>query len=166
MIQNKNIYITGFMGSGKSTIGRLLAEKLQRKYADTDEMIEQSAQKSINEIFQTEGEPHFRKLESQTLAKLDQETNLVVSLGGGAIIDPKNQKIINKGIWIYLNVPFEVIKERVMRKSHRPLAKNTNELEDLYKKRLPVYLRAQFTIDCPGEAEDTCEIILDKISDS
>lgn len=163
MPQNKNIYITGFMGCGKTTVGRLLAKKLNRKFVDTDSRIEEKAKTTINQVFEDHGEAHFRELESQEIKECDQQNSLVVSLGGGAILDPRNQLILKKGIWIFLQTPFPIIEERVMRKSHRPLATESQKLEELYKKRMPVYQKAEHIIDCDGDSEKVCQEIIKQI---
>jgi len=151
------------MGSGKTTIGRLLAKKLHRKFIDSDSEIQKIAQKSISEIFEEKGEEHFRTLEAQTIQNLAKETNLVISLGGGAVMDPHNQEIFAKGVWIFLNTPFAIIKERVSRNDYRPLAKDTKKFEELYKKRLPMYQKAKVVIDCEGDPENVCQMILNHI---
>ena len=85
-----NIYLIGMMGSGKSTVGKLLAEKMQMTFIDLDEIIEASAQKTVRVIFEQDGELHFRKLESEALVNVNQE-NSVISCGGGIILDESNE---------------------------------------------------------------------------
>jgi len=158
--QNKNIYLTGFMGCGKTTIGRLLAKKLGRKFVDADKYIEKNEKKSIIEIFSEFGEDYFREKESQALNNFNKEHNLVVSLGGGAVIAPKNQDIINKGIWVFLNTPLDELKIRVARRDHRPLAKDLKKFEELYKKRIPLYQKAQIIINTYGDPEMVCQMVI------
>ncbi len=161
----KNIYITGFMATGKSTVGRLLARKLARSFIDSDRDIENKTKMSIKDIFDSQGEAHFRKLESELICNLDQSHNLVVSLGGGSVLDSKNQAIIKKGVWIYLDTPLDVIHERLSRTSHRPLAKKSqSEIENLYQERLPIYKNATLIIPCANHSPDTiCQLILKRI---
>lgn len=159
----KNIYITGFMGSGKSRVGRMLAQKLSRPLLDTDKMIEAQSQMSIAEIFKTKGEEHFRQLERETILAIDPNGRHVVSLGGGASIQPQVQEFIKNGLWVYLDTDFEIIKERVMRSTHRPLAQNPNQLKALYDERLPIYKKAPIIIPNQGDSEAICQTLIQRI---
>ncbi len=149
-----NIFLTGFMGSGKSTIGRILAERLGWKSVDLDRKIEQSQNKSIKEIFETQGEEFFRKVEAETLAQLVNDKNQVVSLGGGTVLDPTNFRNLKmSGVVIFLQVSPEVIQKRVERYiENRPLLKSATPEERLEKiktmqaERLPIYSQAHFTL--------------------
>lgn len=163
MNHNKNIYLTGFMGSGKTRVGKLLSQKLNRRFVDTDQLIQEKSGQTINEIFEKLGEAHFRQLEKETLVELSGQSRLVVSLGGGAVLDPANQEVLKNGVWIFLDTPFEMIKERVERRDHRPLGKDPQKLEELYKTRLPIYHLATHVIRCQGDAEDFCQSILEKL---
>src|SRR5690349_9770471 len=132
----KNIYLTGFMGSGKSTIGQILAAKLNRRFLDTDALIEARTGKPIKTLFKSKGETYFRALESQVLRELSQKDNLVVSLGGGAILAPQNRDILRLGEWVFLHVPMSVIKNRLKNDKSRPLlVKGSPPAEAIYARR-------------------------------
>lgn len=159
MKSEQNIYLTGFMGCGKTTVGKLLARKLNRNFVDADARIEKSARMSITEIFETLGEAHFRKLEQDVIKDLSQKTQLVASLGGG-VMNGENKKLLRKGVWIFLDTPFPVISKRVMKHKHRPLAKDETALKKLYEQRLPSYRQASLTISGLGTPDDICQRIL------
>lgn len=163
MSSNKCIFLSGFMASGKSRIGRLLSQKLSRPFYDTDNLIEIEAGKTISEIFEQEGEEAFRKLEEQTVIAISPTSRAVVSLGGGAILSKNTRDHITKGLWVFLNPPFEELQTRISRKSHRPLAKDPEKLKDLYESRLPLYKQAPLIIECHGEAEDVCQQLLQRL---
>jgi len=117
-----NIFLTGFMGSGKTTIGKEVARHLGFEYLDIDEIIEQLTGKSIAEIFQQDGEQFFRMLEKQVLNDCIQKNNIVVSLGGGTLIDPHNVTAVKQnGILIHLSAEPEEIWERIETTNKRPL---------------------------------------------
>lgn len=146
----KNIYLFGFMGSGKSTIGRILAKSLGSSYIDTDSEIQKKAGCSIAAIFQQKGEPTFRCMETDLLKELSCRSNLVVSCGGGMMANAENAAIARQnGILVLLNLSFEACWQRI-RFSQRPLVtQNTKEqLEAIFKERMPKYkANAQIAID-------------------
>jgi len=119
------IFLTGFMGSGKSTVGPILANVLGYEYIDIDALIEKKANKKIVDIFRTEGEQAFRAMERNVLRELVHFDNCVISLGGGTIANEENCKlVINNGILVYLKLsPDEIIK-RVQDKDDRPMLKD------------------------------------------
>ncbi|MCH7782266.1 shikimate kinase [candidate division KSB1 bacterium] len=124
MIKNKisNIFLTGFMGAGKSTIGKNIAKELNYAFIDLDEIIESKAGKSISEIFQQDGESYFRTLENRVLSDYLGKKNIVVSLGGGTLIDPGNATHVkDSGVLIYLSAEPEELWERVKFTNKRPL---------------------------------------------
>jgi shikimate kinase len=129
------------MGSGKNTVGRLLAGKLGYRFLDLDSRIESASGKSIREIFEQEGEARFRKLESEALRGLRSEQRLVLATGGGAPMDPQNQKALRSYyLTFYLEVAFEESLSRTASDPARPLLrKSREELRALYESRLPVY---------------------------
>jgi shikimate kinase len=152
------IFLTGFMGSGKSTIGPILANTLGYEYVDVDRLIEQKTDKEIVEIFRTEGEKAFRIIERNTLNELTKLNRSVISLGGGTIANEENCQIVSQhGILIYLKLSPEEILQRVQNKNDRPMLKDASgnplqgkELEkrikDLLLFREPFYSRADVII--------------------
>ena len=119
----EHIFLTGFMASGKSRTGRTLSERLGRPLVDTDAVIVERAGKSISEIFEQDGEAKFREMERDVIAEIAaNETPQVVSLGGGAINNPENVKVIREsGTLIRLWAKPEILSERIGRKNTRPL---------------------------------------------
>jgi shikimate kinase len=145
------IYLVGFMGCGKSTIGRLLADELGWPFADLDEDIESERRISISEIFEQSGEAEFRKIESEALGRrvkvVETGRPLVLALGGGAFTQPGNVDLLRaNGITIWLDCPFEVVQERVARAAHRPLARDPQAFAALFHARAAAYARAEYRI--------------------
>jgi shikimate kinase len=163
MIQLKNIYLTGFMGAGKTRIGQILAQKFQRRLVDTDQLIEQRDGRPISTIFEKDGEACFRKLETEIIRELSQQTSLVVALGGGVVLDKANRDILTQGLWVFINTPFEILKERILRRNHRPLGKDIDKLTALYESRLPLYLQAPIQVTASGDPEDVCQEVVKQI---
>jgi shikimate kinase len=154
------ICLVGFMGCGKSTVGRLLAERLGWTFVDLDEEIERRAGRSIPEIFEGDGERRFRELEQEALEEqcsLAQHGRArVVALGGGAFSDPRTRERLELGgVSIWLECPLERMWPRVAGLSHRPLARDRQQFESLHGVRLEHYRAADFTVsadtDEPGE---------------
>ena len=135
------IYLIGPMGSGKSTMGRLLAKKLGLPYFDLDKLIEDQEKMSISDIFQKHNEKYFRDLESITLKQYADESNFVISTGGGCVLRDQNLNILRKGLVIYLKISIETQFERVKNRTHRPLLNNVTKdtLVLLDKERGSVY---------------------------
>lgn len=146
----KNIVMVGMMGAGKTTVGELLATKLNRELKDIDRVIEQEQKKSIIEIFTDNGEEAFRKLESETIEKFSNMSDLIISTGGGALEKANNLSNLQKnGIIIYLKADIEELFKRVKNETQRPLLKEQDPLEvikKLIKKREKFYLMADITI--------------------
>lgn len=155
----KRIYLTGFMTSGKSTVGPILANSLGWNYYDLDREIETDTGKTVVDIFETEGEKFFREKETTKLTELSKKENLIVALGGGTIINENNFRIIKStGKLIYLKVEPEVIYKRIKHKLDRPLFKDLvlNEkpeeeflkrIKDILAERNSLYESADITID-------------------
>jgi shikimate kinase len=150
------IYLVGFMGSGKSTVGRVLADELGWSFFDLDNEIELDAGSKIGEIFDTQGEPLFREMESAALKKrvhaVQSGRPQVIALGGGALMRDENFELIaNNGVVVWLDAPFELIEKRVAKESHRPLARDPKRMRELFDVRLPRYALADFRIEAPEE---------------
>lgn len=146
------IYLVGFMGAGKSTIGRMLAEELGWAFVDIDDDIEAQQQMKISDIFAQKGEAEFRDIENRALAERVRQVRgarpLVVALGGGAFVQQRNAELIQpNGVTIWLDCPLEKVKERVARESHRPLARDPEKLEALFRSRQEAYSRAELRIE-------------------
>jgi len=139
-LKSNNIILTGFMGSGKSTIGRILAKEIKSYFLDTDVLIETFENKKISEIFKTLGEEEFRKMEKRCFEWIKKDVkNTVISVGGGfPVFIPE---IKEAGIVIYLKVDFEEILKRMNEKElkKRPLFQNIEKAKELYEKRDKIY---------------------------
>ena len=162
-----NIYIVGFMGTGKSSVGCFLASSKQSHrpegrglfsskqsqwyFVDLDELIELRQERRIVDIFAKYGEPYFRKIEKKTLKELSSQDNLVLACGGGIVLDKDNIKLMKKtGILICLTATPKEILKRVSKDTHRPLLNVKNPLkriELLLKMRAPYYMQADRIID-------------------
>ena len=145
------IYLAGFMGCGKTTVGRKLAERLAWDFIDLDDEIERRAGSEIGEIFSKFGEQTFRAIERDALIEQAQLARTgrarVVALGGGTFADERNRDTMRQaGLSLWLNVPLEQLWQRVSGHDHRPLARDRAAFEDLYKKRLAEYAKADFTV--------------------
>jgi shikimate kinase len=149
-----NIYLVGFMGTGKSTVGREVAKKKKRQFIDLDELIELKEKRRICDIFAKDGEAYFRRIEKQVLKEVAKDKKFVVACGGGIVIDPDNIQIMKKtGVIICLTASPEVILKRVTEYKYRPLL-NVNDpgkqIELLLKLRSPYYAQADKTINTSG----------------
>ena len=122
MSNSRNIILVGFMGTGKTTVGQMLAARLGKSFVDMDKLIEERTSKSISAIFEHDGEAHFRELERKMAHELSLKDNIVVGAGGGIVLNPANIEAFNEsGIVVCLTAAPEVIIERVSSDSHRPL---------------------------------------------
>lgn len=139
----KNIYLIGMMGSGKTTTGRALAKLLALPFVDLDEQIVERAGLSVNEIFKTQGEPYFRRLESELLSQASSKSDQVIATGGGIVVDPANTSRMKRtGLILYLKTSLEVLWERVKEKKDRPLLSGSDPqkaLAALFYGRTPIY---------------------------
>jgi len=146
------------MGSGKSTIGPIVANSIGFDFVDIDRAIERSVGKSVNEIFLESGEDHFRSLERTLVAEVSSREQLVVSLGGGTFVDEENFRLIREtGIVIYLKSTPDQIFRRVYHREDRPVLKDAKgerltddqlrmRIDTLYRVREPIYALADFTV--------------------
>lgn len=166
-----NVYLVGFMGTGKTTVGKILAQKLNKEFVETDEVIEQQEAKKIVDIFSQKGEAYFRELEKKLLEELSREKDLVVSCGGGLICNEDNLNILKRtGIVFNLKASVQEIYERTKKHTSRPLLNVDNPLEKiggLLNKREPYYSQAHYIIDSesgsPIQIAESIIEILDKI---
>jgi len=147
-----NIILIGFMGSGKSVVGRALAAELKMDYLDTDELAEQAEKRRIPEIFKNDGEEYFRDVETEVLLTLQDFDNFVLSTGGGIILREKNIPLLKAmGPVILLWAEPEVIHQRVRGATHRPLLRVKNpreEIDKILEVRTPLYKKAaDLTVD-------------------
>ena len=156
------LYLVGFMCSGKSTVGRALANELGWCFVDVDAEIEASEQKPIRQIFREAGECAFRDLESATIrqhiTRIEAGDPCVIALGGGAFVQSRNWELIqNNGVTVWLDCALETIIKRLGNDETRPLAENREGLAQLYGDRRPLYGRADFRLVV--DAADTSEIV-------
>ena len=151
MKSKKNLVFLGMMGSGKSSIGSLIAKKLQLNFIDIDNVIENELGLSIKKIFETKGENYFIKFEEQTTLKKLKSSSTVISLGGGAFSNKEIRKeVIKNHISFWLNWSNDILLNRIKDSKKRPLAFNSseNEIIDLIKKRSNIYSKALYKIEC------------------
>jgi shikimate kinase len=149
----KAIYLTGFMGVGKTTVGRALGERLKIDVIDLDAYIEQKLAWKISSIFERKGEVYFRDEEQSALQELPTE-NIIVTTGGGAVIRKENRCYMKEhGLVVYLDANVETIYNRLTRQDHRPLAKgkSMDELAQLAERRQPYYEDADVIIQTDGK---------------
>ena len=151
MKSKENLVFLGMMGSGKSSIGSLVAKKLKVEFIDVDREIEKELGISISKMFETKGEDYFRKYEEKITLRVLKKNSIVVSLGGGAFVNKVIRKeILKNHISFWLNWNDEILLERIKNSKKRPLAFNAteNELIDLIKKRSNIYSKALYEIKC------------------
>lgn len=162
------IYLTGARGSGKSTVGRLLAQSLGYGFCDLDNRLCAKAGKSVAEIVEEGGWPAFRELERATLLEASLELNLVFATGGGVVLDSRNREHLRgAGAVIWLDAPVEVMSARLARNPQAALRPNLTEkglleeISDILKERRPLYLEScHHAVDAAGEPEEVCANIL------
>ena len=154
----RSLYLVGMMGSGKTSTGRPLAERLGYGFVDADAVIEQAAGCSIPEIFERDGEAGFRKLESQVLSAISQRHSLVVATGGGVVTQPENWGLLHSGIVIWLDVVPEQLLQRLKADSTvRPLLQTADPevaLNTLLNERRPLYAEADLTVVINNETPE------------
>lgn len=146
----KNIVLIGMMGSGKSTIAKLLEKRLRLKRYSTDEIIEAKTKKSITELVASKGWDYFRLKEERVVAQLSKKKGVIIDTGGGVILNPANLKALkNNGIVFFVKASPASIYKRIKNEKHRPLLQVPNplgEIRRIYKERLPLYSRADVVI--------------------
>jgi shikimate kinase len=141
------IYLVGFMGAGKSTVGRELSLKLQCPFVDLDAEIEKAEGIPVREIFARFGEARFRQVEREHLKRISEASMAVVALGGGAYVDPENRRLVdNSGVAVWLDASFSAIRDRVRPDGTRPLLADLEQARRLYSERLPSYKLARLHV--------------------
>jgi len=157
MANNKNIFLVGLMGAGKTTIGRQIANELSLEFYDSDHEIEDRTGVTITHIFDIEGEAGFRKRETSVLDELTKKKGIVLATGGGAVLKPENRQfLMSRGTTIYLYANIQTLLERTSKDRNRPLLQTENpqtKLEELFEIRDPLY-------------RETADIIIDTGKDS
>ncbi len=149
------LYLVGFMGCGKTTIGRLAAGRLGWSFVDLDDDIEAAEGVSISAIFATRGEAEFRRIETEALrarvGEIAAGKPTVLALGGGAFVQPANYELIeNHGVSVWLDCPLDVLEARVQCATHRPLARDPKKFAELFEARRPFYSRADYRVPVGG----------------
>lgn len=160
------------MGAGKTTVGKQLAEKLDRPFVDLDSVIEKKAALPIPLIFEQYGEHYFRQLESDMLQQVAHSPGKIIATGGGIILNDENRNLMrNKGVTVYLKWESNILHQRIKNSTHRPLIKSINEnelakrIELMLKYRLPFYEQADLTIDGDDSTtpDEIVELIIQKL---
>jgi shikimate kinase len=164
----KNVVLTGFMGTGKTKVGRELARLLDMKLVDVDAEIERSQKMTIKEIFRLFGEPGFREIETEIIKKISENMNIIISTGGGAVLKQENMDIFRKNaIIICFTAAPETILKRTSNNTERPLLQVENPLEkikELLDFRKPFYEKADVMIDTEGKTPlQIAEEIIEKV---
>lgn len=166
-VSGKNLVLIGFMGTGKTEVGCLLARLLNRRLVDTDAVIAQREGKAIAEIFRERGEKYFRRLEKALAEELREEQNLVIATGGGFVLDEFNAEILRQvGFVVWLTADLAVLLERLKGDDLRPLLKSEHDFAALWQARLPLYRRASdVQVDTAGKlplevAEEILQIFI------
>jgi len=146
-----NIVFLGMMGSGKSSIGKLVSKKLELNFFDIDQKIEEKFKMTISKIFSEKGESFFRKVEEKITLDILKKKRNVVALGGGGFLNKKvREEVINNHLSFWLNYSSKILIDRIKNSYKRPLAFNStiNELNNLIEKRSNIYSKALFKVDC------------------
>ena len=154
----RRVVLIGFMGAGKTTVGRALAKRLRWSFYDLDDVIEQRERQSVAQIFASAGEAGFRRAESAALRALLQETapvsDLILALGGGAFVQAHNRSLLGQAgaITVLLEAPLEELRRRCQREHKvRPLAQQEEKFDELFTARQADYERAQFRVQTQGK---------------
>ncbi len=160
-----NIILIGFMGSGKTSVGKILAKKLFKKFVDVDTVIETEENASVTKIFKNKGEAYFRNLEQQCINKLTEKKGQIIATGGGL---PIYSTIPEKSLIVYIDADFDVILERLSERERqkRPLLQDENRARALFNERIDTYKKlATFQVDANQKIPVFIHLINDFILD-
>lgn len=149
LLKGVNLYLIGMMGAGKTTVGRVVAKRLGYCFFDTDAVIEQATGQSIAEIFAESGEAAFRQIETQVLGQLAAYKKLTIATGGGIVIDRKNWSYLRHGIVVWLDLPIEMLHQRLQSSTTRPLLQDDlslDRLKTLLEQRSHLYAQADLRV--------------------
>ena len=164
-MKNKNIILVGFMGTGKTVTGRVLAEQTGLELVDMDSIIEEQQERTISDIFAADGEAAFRAMERKLVQELAQRTGLIISTGGGIVLNPENITDFERtGLVICLKASPEMIFQRVEKDASRPLLAGDKkaQIQSILETRRPLYDAITHSVDTDGlTAEETAKPILD-----
>ena len=168
---DKNIVLLGFMGTGKTSVGKILASKLGRRVIDIDHVIEVSEKKKIREIFEKEGETRFRGLEKEAVRVVARETGVVITTGGGVVLDPENIRALRQsGVLVELTATDETVFRRVKDSKHRPLLGEGDlitQIRKLYESRRPLYGQSDYHFSTDGRTpSEVADEIFEKLKGS
>ena len=156
------VFLVGFMGAGKTTVGEVLARRIGYEFFDLDQIIENQTGRVVREIFQQDGEAEFRRLERIAVQSSAQMTKAVIALGGGAFISAENRAVIsNAGATVWLDCPLRVCLQRLAGDQSRPLLRSDVEMIRLLEQRRPFYQKADFTVQAEAEPDQVAGAILD-----
>ena len=162
----KAVYLCGFMGCGKSTVGKILARKNGCGFIDMDDYIVERERMTIPQIFAEKGEKYFRDTETAVIGEL-AEKGAVIACGGGAMLKKENAEIASEnGIVVYIDIPFEACYERISGDSNRPLVMNNTkeQLEEIYNGRVPIYREnSNISVDGIGSADEIAARIAEAV---
>ena len=161
----ENIVLIGFMGSGKTSVGKTLSRQLHKDFVDVDSVIEKAEQSSINEIFEQKGEEYFRKLEQKCIDEITLKKGQIIATGGGL---PIYSTITDKSLIVYIDADFDVILNRLSQKEHakRPLLQDESRARALYPPRVERYKElATLRVDANQKIQVFIHVIVDYILD-
>ena len=169
MLKGVSLYLVGMMGSGKSTVGRLVAARLGYRFLDLDELIEKISGLSIPQIFAERGEVVFRELETQVLMQVAPYTRVVVSTGGGVVLTPRNWGHLRHGVVVWLDAPVETLTRRALQNpGTRPLLTGADpqaKLAQLLEERKPLYTQADIRVEAQGPPAAVAEAVLTRLAE-
>ena len=158
MEKKKNIVLIGFMGTGKTTVGKILAKKLGMNFVDVDELIEKTAGLKISAVFARFGEAYFRDIETEIIKSITKDSSQVIATGGGAVLRDENLNALkSNGVVFCLTASEELIFDRIKDNNERPLLQVENpkeKIRELLAKRMPRYMMADFIINTDGLTQE------------